>query len=157
MDPLFSASTDHEFALELAVTADVLFSVSRPPDPRPTLAALLDKDDWKGPLSTTCAVTKVFMDQVHPVNPDCPRHEFLTDLVTCGLDDVWTLPYAAVERALRRVIEIDDPFLTPSLDILDLLPLSLFAIGLSALIADVSENPFPGDPIRLATGQNPMF
>ena len=167
-DSRFSAP-DGEFAIELAVATDILFdSEGRPANPRPTLAALVAKRSFEEPLNTACSLCAVMLGAISPANSSCDRLTLADDLVSAALDDVWTVAPEVVARVspFVRTLTITAntglyvwsassglrprAALFPKATAEDFLPLVLFTLGLSSVMADATEAQRAGDPIRTA-------
>jgi hypothetical protein len=151
-DFAFSFDSSGEFATELAVMADVLFTPGAPPDPKPSLAALMDKPEWMSPLSTTYRVAEGLLGKVHVVDPPVAKLDATDSLVAYGLSNIWRVDEAAVRRVTAATAFIESTHTPPPLDIVDFLPMILFVVGLSSVLSFAFCAPMPGDPIREAVG-----
>jgi len=143
--PLFD---DGGFVLELAVAADMFFTEGRPEDPRPALSALIAQHDWNSALEQAYQVLLGLIIQIDPAEMGSSRLEVVDDLVKCGLDNVWSGADVLHARVAEIVEHLERHATGPEPDRSDLLPTTLFLLGLSATMAQATGCPAPGDPIR---------
>ena len=162
---------DGEFATELAVATDILFDpTGRPANPRPVLATLIHKESFEEPLNTTFTLCAAMVSGCSPGDEVSTRRTMADDLVTAALFDTWTVSDDTVLQVLpfvqtlaahphgerfttyrhRDAAATPVPVVFPTASDADFLPMVLFVVGLSRLMAEICEAVMPGDPIRHA-------